>query len=128
MSKKVLQVIEGAYRCTVEEQDDPVVWITHAMKGAGADLAVLLRGNAVNYAVKGQEASGLSIGGRAQKQPPRIDQEVGKLVGKGVAVFVVAEDATDRGIERAELIDGIELTPRAQLGKLLGAYDQIWHW
>jgi hypothetical protein len=128
MSKKVLQVIENAYRCTVEEQDDPTVWLTHVMKGAGADLALLLRGNAVNYAVKGQEASGLSFGGRAHAHPPTIDQDVGKLIGKGVPVFVVAEDATDRGIERGELIDGIELTPRAQLGKLFGGFDQIWHW
>jgi sulfur transfer complex TusBCD TusB component (DsrH family) len=128
MSKKVLQVIESAYRCTVEEQDDPVVWITHAMKGAGADLAVLLRGNAVNYAAKGQDASGLSFGGRGQPQPPRIDDEVAKLIGKGVEVYVVEDDVSARGLERTDLIDGLKTVSRSGLPKLFGGYDQIWHW
>lgn len=128
MGRKVLQVISAAYRCNVEEQDDPIIWITHAMKGAGADLAVLLRGNAVNYAVKAQDASGLSFGGRAQTQPPRIADDLTKFSGKGVDVFLVEEDAAERGIERGEMIEGLKTVSRAALPKLLSAYDQIWHW
>lgn len=128
MSKKILQVIESAYRCTVEEQDDPVVWISHAMKGAGADLAVLLRGNAVNYAVKGQDATGLSFGGKAQTHPPKIDQDVAKLIGKGVDVFVVEDDASARGLERTDLVEGIKPVSRSGLAKLFSGYDQVWHW
>lgn len=128
MSKKILQVIESAYRCTVEEQDDPVVWITHAMKGAGADLAVLLRGNAVNYAVKGQDATGLSLGGKAQTHPPRIDQDIAKLVGKGVDVYLVEDDASSRGLERTDLVEGIKPVSRSGLPKLFAGYDQVWHW
>jgi sulfur relay (sulfurtransferase) DsrF/TusC family protein len=128
MAKKTLQIIDQAYRCTVEEQDDPVLWITHVLKGAGGDVSVLLRGNAVNYAVRGQDASGLSFGERKQTQPPRLDEDVAKLVGKGVDVFVVEDDAAERGLERSELIAGVKGVARAALPRLLAAYDQVWHW
>ena len=125
---KVLQVIDTAYRCTIEEQDDPVVWITHAMKGAGGDFGVLLRGNAVNYAVRGQDATGLALGGRKQTQPPKIDEDVRKLTQKGIQVYLVQEDLAERGIEANELIEGVEAVQRAGVAKLFDQYDQIWHW
>jgi intracellular sulfur oxidation DsrE/DsrF family protein len=128
MAKKVLQVLDSAYRCTIEEQDDPVVWITHAMKGAGADLGVLLRGAAVNYAIRGQDASGLSFGGRRQTQPPRIDEDVAKLVEKGVEVYVVEEDARERGLENADFVPGVKPIPRSGVAGVFDRYDQIWSW
>ena len=125
---KVLQVIDTAYRCTIEEQDDPVVWITHAMKGAGGDFGVLLRGNAVNYAVRGQDATGLALGGRKQTQPPKIDEDVRKLTQKGIQVYLVQEDLAERGIEANELIEGVEAVQRAGIPRLFDQYDQVWHW
>ncbi len=125
---KALQVIESAYRCTVEEQDDPVVWITHAMKGAGADLDVLLRGNSVNYAVRGQDASGLSFGDLPQTHPPQIERDIRQLTEKGVSVYVVKDDAADRGIEETHFIDGVRSVGRPQIAELFSGYDQVWHW
>ena len=94
---KTLSIIESAYRATIEEQDDTIVWLTHAMKGAGADLGVLLRGNAVNYAALGQDAAGLAFGGWRQTQPPRLADDITALVAKGVAVYAIAEDLAERG-------------------------------
>lgn len=128
MAKKILSIIESAYRATIEEQDDTIVWLSHAMKGAGADLDVLLRGNAVNYAVKGQDASGLSFGERRQTQPPRLDEDLAKLASKGVRIYVLEEDIHDRGIENGELIGGLQTVSRGKLAKLFSDYDQVWHW
>jgi intracellular sulfur oxidation DsrE/DsrF family protein len=125
---KVLNIVEAAYRGTLEEQDDTIVWICHAMKGANADIDVLLRGNAVNYAVKGQDASGLAFGGAPQTQPPQLASDLVKLKAKGVKVFVVEDAVRERGIERGELIDGLDFVPRGKLAKLFGDYDQVWHW
>lgn len=128
MAKKILQVIETAYRGTLEEQDDTVVWLTHAMKGAGLQTDVLLRGNAANYPVKAQDASGLEFGGRKQTQPPRIADDLAKLIEKGVEVYVVKEDLDKRGIRTSDLISGPRPVGSAALSTLLGGYDQIWHW
>lgn len=125
---KALNIIETAYRATLEEQDDPIVWITHAMKGAGADLTVLLRGNAVNYVVQGQDASGLSFGARKQTQPPRLAEDVSGLIGKGVDVYVIEDDLVERGLGNEATIDGLKRIARNDVPKLLDGYDQVWHW
>lgn len=128
MSKKTLQIIESAYRANIEEQDDPVVWITHAMKTAGANLAVLLRGNATNYAVVGQDARGLSLGGKSHAHPPDVAGEVARLLTKGVPVYVVQDDAAERGLESSDLVPGVQTVARAGLPRLFAGYDQVWHW
>src|SRR5437763_1691879 len=125
---KVLNIVEAAYRGTLEEQDDTIVWICHAMKGANADIDVLLRGNAVNYAVKSQDASGLAFGSAAQTQPPQLANDLVKLKAKGVKVYAVEDALRERGIDAGELIDGLDLVPRRGLARLFADYDQVWHW
>ena len=125
---KILNVIETAYRATIEEQDDPAVWITHAMKGAGGDLSVLLRGNAVNYAVKGQDGSGLSFGSWHQVHPAALDKDIESLIQKGVTVYVVEDDVAERGLERHQLCQGVEGVSKKRIHALFDAHDAVWHW
>lgn len=125
---RVLQIIETAYRATIEEQDDTVVYITHALHGAGAAESVLLRGNAVNYAVADQDASGLRFGTWRQSEPPRIAADVASLLEKRVEVFAVREDLEERGVREEMLIRGIKTVSRSELAGLLERFDRIWHW
>ena len=125
---KVLNIIETAYRATLEEQDDTVIWIVGAMKNANATVDVLLRGNAVNYAIKAQDASGLAFGTEAQTQPPQPAKDLAKLHEKGVRICVIDDALRERGIERSELIEGLDFIKRDQMAKLFGEYDRIWHW
>lgn len=125
---KVLQVIESAYRCTIEEQDDPAIWITHAMKGAGGDLDVLLRGNCVNYVVDKQDASGLCFGDCKQTKPPQLARDIAKFMDKEMDVYVIDEDINCRGISANQMISGIKTIAKPELANLFERYDQVWHW
>jgi len=125
---KTLQIIKTAYRATIEEQDDTVVWITRAMRGAGAELDVLLTSDAVSYAVPAQDASGLAFGSWRQTQPPRIAADIAALLEKGVGVYYVAEHANDRGLDDVPLIKGVQPLRRAELPMLLGRYERVWQW
>lgn len=125
---RALNIVSSAYRGTLEEQDDTIVWMTHAMKGAGADLDMLLRGSAVNYASKAQEVPPLSFGDRTQKNSPRIAEDVSGLIAKGVTVYILEEDLAERGLAEEDLIEGLSRVKRAQLPEVFNLYDQIWAW
>src|SRR5262245_8753768 len=119
---KVLNIIDSAYRATIEEQDDTIVWLMHALKGAGAAMDVVLRGDAVNYVVRGQDAGGLAFGGWLQTEPPRIEQQIGSLVNKGATVYVLADDLALRGLGPADVMSGIEPLHPSALATLLPRY------
>ena len=125
---KVLSVVEHAYAGTVEEQDDTVLWITHMIKNAGADIAALLRGNATNYAVRGQDASGLSFGGVALSVPPTIENDIAEMIAKGIPIYAVQEDLDQRGITAGDLVPGVTTVSKNDVARLSDEHDQVWHW
>lgn len=129
MAKKTLNLVESAYRAVAEEQDDTILWLLAAMQGAGAEHTVVLRGNAVNYAVAGQGAPGLTVGTWAQTQPPKMDRDVLDLIEKRkIPVYVVQDDLATRGITRDELIPGVQLIPRSALPGMIAEYALVSMW
>src|SRR5262245_11502334 len=129
MAKKTLNIVDSAYRAVMEEQDDTVLWVLAAMHGAGAEHTVVLRGNAVNYAVAKQGAPALSVGEWKQTEAPKMDRDVRDLMEKRkISVLVVAEDLADRGIERGALIPGIEIVSRSTLPALCEAHALVHLW
>ena len=127
MSKKQLHVVEVAYRATLEEQDDPIVWLCHALRGAGSELDLVLSGNAVAYGAHGQETPPLEIGDRRQKNAPDLCGDLRRLLAKQVACYYVEEDAAERGIPAVGLIEGLVPVSRDKLATLFAGYDQV-HW
>ena len=128
MPKKVLHVVETAYRATLEEQDDPVIWLCHVMRGTGAPLDVLLQGNAVCYGVRAQQVEPLAFGARRQQHAPDLAGDLASLIAKGAACHYIEEDATLRGIASNELVDGLAPVSRAKLPLLFARYDQVHRW
>jgi hypothetical protein len=125
---RVLQIIEPAYRATLEEQDDTVLWFTRAIRAAGASADVLLCGTAVNYTVRDQDAEGFRVGGWTQRHPPAIEHEITKLIESGARVAALAEDLAERGISAGSMLPDIEVLSRKSLGGLCAQYDRIWKW
>ena len=125
---KILSVVEHAYAGTLEEQDDTVLWITHMIKNAGGDISTLLRGNATNYAVRGQDASGLTFGDASLAVPPTLEQDVEAMIQKGIIVYAVREDMEQRGIKPGDLVAGVTPVGKSDIARLFDEADMVWHW
>jgi hypothetical protein len=128
MAKKVVSIVDTAYRATLEEQDDTVVWFNHMLRQSGADITLLLTGNAVNYAVCGQQPPPLSFGTASIAFPPRLDQDLRKAIQAGVKLVLLRDDAEMRGIPASALMPEAEQISRAQLAAFLEGFDIVWHW
>jgi sulfur relay (sulfurtransferase) DsrF/TusC family protein len=124
---RYLSIIDNAYRATIEEQDDTAVWFTHAMKNGGADVSILLRGDAVNYAVANQNAKGLRFGNRAVKGPDMV-RDINAVIAKKIPLFVVSDDLAERGIPTSQVLPGVEQIQRSAIAKLVENHDRILTW
>jgi sulfur relay (sulfurtransferase) DsrF/TusC family protein len=124
---RYLSIIDSAYRATIEEQDDTAVWFTHAMKNGGADVSILLRADAVNYAVLNQDAKGLRFGARAVKGPD-IVRDIKAVIAKKIPLYAVADDLAERGIPSSQLIPGVEQIQRSGIARLIEGHDRVLSW
>lgn len=125
---RTLHILKSAHRATLEEQDDPILWLVQAMGAAGAEAAVLLCETAVGYGVIAQDASGLSFGARSHTHPPRIADDLARMLGNGMPIHYVSEDAAERGLSQDELVPGLIAVDREKVPDLLGSFERVFAW
>src|SRR2546426_6556536 len=98
MAGRSLAIVERAWRGGVEEQYAHILWLARILKRMRSDIGVLLRGNAVGYAVRSTAACGVRIVGIHLDSIHQLDTAVMNLPGDGVPVHVSEHDRDRLGI------------------------------
>lgn len=127
MPKKILSVLAHTEYGNLEDSDIGLFASAFAPV-AGQQLTLLLREDAVNYAVRGQDGTGIKIAGTVVQPGFLIETDLRSVQHTKIPVYVVREDIERRGIKPAELIEGVQLLSKKDLGKLIDQFDTVWNW
>ena len=123
-----LSICEQAYRATAEEQDDTIIWLTHMLRKAEVDTGLLLRGGAVNYANKAQQAPPLVFGEWEQRHPAHLARDLERFMAEGGRVYVSDEDLARYALAADELIDGVQVVDWKGVVGLIAEHDVVMNW
>lgn len=127
-SKSSLTIIERAYRGSLEEQYGHILWLTRIMKAMGAPTALLLKGDTVNFAIRGQPRLALRIGDMNVAGLSHHESGVAALLEAGVPLYVWHPDMERLHLAADALLPGVSVLREAALPALIHQFDCVWYW
>ncbi|MGH7561917.1 MAG: DsrH/TusB family sulfur metabolism protein [Gemmatimonadales bacterium] len=127
MPKKILSVLSHTEYGNLEDSDIGLFASAFAPV-TGSQMTILLSEDAVNYAVRGQEGTGIKIAGAPVQPGFLIETDIQSVQASNVPVFALREDLAARGIEERELIQGVKLLSRHEFGRFVDQFDTVWNW
>jgi sulfur transfer complex TusBCD TusB component (DsrH family) len=127
VAKKILSILSHTEYGNLEDSDIGLFASAFAPV-AGQQLALVLREDAVNYAVRGQDGTGINIAGTVIQPGFLIETDLASLNQSSIPVYAIREDLEERGIAATDIIDGVKLMSQNELGKLVDQFDSIWNW
>ena len=125
----LLCICDQGYRASVEEQDDTVIWMAHMLqRDENTQVALLLRGSAVNYASRSQQSVGVTFGDWTQAHPADFPRDLGRFRNDGGRVFVLESDIARYGLESSDLVEGITPVASDKIAGLIAEHDLVSFW
>lgn len=127
MAKKILSVLSHTEYGNLEDSDIGLFASAFAPV-AGSLMTLLLTEDAVNYAVRGQDGTGIKIAGAAVQPGFLIETDLSSVQEAKIPVYAFKEDLEERGIPPSEVIQGVQLISRTGFGRLIDGFDTVWNW
>ena len=125
MARRVVSLLRtapGALRTT-----DPALEANAYAVAEDVDLTVVLRGDAVDFALAGGEARPTRLAG-VGLPPAAGSQDLRGLVESGVRVFAEAAALTARGVDTTDLIPGVHVADDAEVIRILTEAEGVLTW
>jgi sulfur relay (sulfurtransferase) DsrF/TusC family protein len=127
MAKNILSVLSHTEYGNLEDSDIGLFASAFA-PATGNQMTILLSEDAVNYALRGQDGTGIKIAGGTVQPGFLIETDIQSVQDSKIPVYALREDLAERGIAEGELVKGVKLLGRNEFGKFVDQFDSVWNW
>ncbi|MBI4635088.1 MAG: hypothetical protein HY727_01945 [Candidatus Rokubacteria bacterium] len=127
MPKKILSVLSHTEYGNLEDSDIGLFASAFAPV-TGNQMTLLLSDGAVNYAVRGQDGTGVTIAGGTVQPGFLIETDLQSVQDAKISVYAVKEDLEERGLSERDLINGVKILKKDEFGKFVDEFDTVWNW
>ena len=127
MAKKILSVLSHTEYGNLEDSDIGLFASAFA-PATGTPMTLLLAEDAVNYAVRGQDGTGITIAGGTVQPGFLIETDLASVHQANIPLYAFREDLAQRGIAPGDLIGGVTLMSRNDFGRFIDQFDTVWNW
>jgi sulfur relay (sulfurtransferase) DsrF/TusC family protein len=127
MPKKILSVLSHTEYSNLEDSDIGLFASAFAPVTSN-QMTLLLSEDAVNYAVRGQDGTGIKIAGGTVQPGFLIETDLQSLQASKIPVYAVKDDLEERGLSERDLISGVKILSKDEFGKFVDQFDTVWNW